>query len=59
MGANPTQAYGVTVFLIAFVLVAAGLAAGGNFLYILGGIALLGVACAIFLKCRPWEHKED
>ena len=59
MGANPTQAQGLTLFLLAFVLIAAGLASGGNMLYILIGLGLLAAACGLFLKCKPWEHRED
>ena len=43
----------------AFVLLAAGFAAGGSLLYILGGLALLAVSCGLFMKCKPWEHRED
>jgi hypothetical protein len=59
MGANPTQAQAVLLFFLAFVLIAAGLAAGMNFLYILLGVALLAASCGLFLKCKPWEHRED
>ena len=59
MGANPTQAQGLALFLLAFVLIAAGLAAGGSILYILIGLALLAASCGLFLKCKPWEHRED
>ena len=59
MGANPTQATGIIVFFFAFVLLAAGLAAGGSLLLILGAIAVLAVSSGILMKCKPWEHKED
>jgi hypothetical protein len=59
MGANPTQAQGVALFLIAFVLIACGFAAGGSIMYILGGLALLAVACGLFMKAKPWEQRED
>jgi hypothetical protein len=59
MGANPTQAQAVALFLLAFVLIAAGFAAGGNVMYIVGGVALLAVSSALFMKCKPWEHRED
>ena len=59
MGANPTQAQGILLFLIAFVLLAAGFAAGGSIMYILGGLAVLAVACGLFMKAKPWEQRED
>lgn len=55
MGANPTQARGVLMFLVAFVLLAAGLA-GGRMILLLGALVGLGVSAAIFLRCKPWEH---
>jgi len=58
MGANTTQAGGVLVFLVAFVLLAAGLAAGRTVL-LLGGLLVLGVSAAMFLRCKPWEHQEE
>lgn len=59
MGANPTQAHGLVVFLIAFTVMAAGFAADGSFILILCALALLGVSFLIFMKCKPWEHRED
>ena len=59
MGANPTQAQGLILFLIAFVLLAGGFATGGSFMYIAGGLALLAVSCGVLMKCKPWEHRED
>jgi hypothetical protein len=59
MGANPTQAQAVVLFLAAFVFIAAGLAADVNFLWVVVGLALLGGSATLFLKCKPWEHKED
>ena len=47
MGAHRTQAVGVSLFLAAFVLIAAGLAAGGNLPLILLGLVLLGVSFAV------------
>lgn len=58
MGSNPTQAVGITVFLVAFTLIAAGLAMG-SILLLLPGLVLLGVSCGVFLKCKPWEHAES
>jgi hypothetical protein len=59
MGSNPTQAQGVVLFFLAFVLIAAGLASGGSLMYILIGLALLAASCGLFMKCKPWEHRED
>ena len=58
MGANPTQAQGVILFFVAFVLIAAGLASGGNLMYILIGLALLAASGGLFMKCKPWENRE-
>ena len=59
MGSNPTQARGVALFLIAFVLICAGLAAGGNVILLAAGLAVLVFSFVLFLKCKPWEHQED
>ena len=58
MGANTTQAGGVLIFLVAFVLLAAGLA-GGRTVLLLVGLLVLGVSAALFLRCKPWEHQEE
>ena len=59
MGANPTQAKGVALFLIAFTLIAAGLAADVSIVALLAGLAALAASIALFLKCKPWEYRED
>ena len=59
MGANPTQAQGVALFLIAFVLIAAGLAADIGYLSLLLGLAILVGSIVLFLKCKPWEHTAE
>ncbi len=59
MGANRTQAVGVSLFFAAFVLIAAGMAAGGSVLIILLGLVLLAVSFALFVKAKPWEHEES
>ena len=59
MGANPTQAQGVLIFLVAFVFIAAALYVGGNMLLALAGLVALGGATMLFMKCKPWEHEED
>ena len=58
MGANPTQAVGIALFLIAFVLLA-GAMAGGGILYVLGFLVLLGLSIAAFLKVKPLEHQKE
>ncbi len=59
MGANPTQASGVGLFLVAFTLIALGLAADISYIALLLGLALLAAATALFVKCKPWEHREE
>ncbi|MEP6716509.1 MAG: hypothetical protein ABJC09_13145 [Terriglobia bacterium] len=57
MGANSTQAQGVALFLVAFVCISAGLAADINYIFVVVGLALLGLSLMLFLKCKPWEEK--
>jgi uncharacterized membrane protein len=57
MGANSTQAVGVSAFLIAFTLIAAGIA-GGGILVSLVGVVLLAVSLGVFRKAKPWEEAE-
>ena len=59
MGANSTQAQGVALFFIGFILISGGLAENISYLYLLLGLLLVGASIALFLKCKPWEHKED
>lgn len=59
MGANPTQAYGVIVFYLAFVALASAFALGGSIALFLVAVVLMVVAVAICLKCKPWEQSED
>jgi hypothetical protein len=58
MGANSTQAIGITLFLIAFVLLA-GAMAGGGILYVVGFLILLGISVAMFMKAKPWEDQKE
>lgn len=58
MGANATQAVAITMMLIGFVLLA-GAFAGGGIILAVGALALLGVSCFFFLKCKPWEQGES
>ena len=57
MGANSTQAVGVSAFLIAFTLIAAG-TAGGGIIVSLVGVVLLAVSLGMFRKAKPWEEAE-
>lgn len=59
MGANSTQAQAVTVFLAGWVCIAGGLAGDINYLWLIVGIALLAGSAMLFLKCKPWEEKEN
>ena len=59
MGANPTQAKAIALFLAAFTLIAAGLAEDIGYLWLGLGLALLAASVALFLKCKPWESRED
>jgi hypothetical protein len=59
MGANPTQAHGVVLFLIAFTLIAAGLAMNVGVILLLLGLVALAVSIGLFLKAKPWEHSEE
>jgi len=58
MGANSTQAVGVTAFLLSFTALSVGLARGGVMYYLLT-LVLLGVSLAIFVKCKPLENAEN
>lgn len=58
MGANPKQAMGILVFLVAFVLIAAAAALGSILLGLLG-VAVLAASIAIFLKAKPLEYIEE
>ena len=58
MGSNPTQAVAIVLMLIGFVLLAGAFAGGGGILWV-GAVALLGVSCFFFLKCKPWENQNE
>ncbi len=59
MGANPTQAQAVVLFMVGFTLIAAGCAGNVAMAPLLGGLVLVAVSIGLFLKCKPWEHRED
>ena len=57
MGANPTQAVAILLFLVAFTLLA-GAFAGGGIMLLLGAVVVLGISSSFFLKAKPWENQE-
>ncbi len=59
MGTNSTQAFGVALFLVAFTLIAAGMAMGGSLLLILPGLVLLAISGAVLLRAKSLEHEEN
>ena len=59
MGANSTQAQALILFLIAFICIAGSFAANLNWLLMILGLVLLAAAIALFLKCKPWEQREE
>jgi hypothetical protein len=58
MGANPTQAQALVLFLVAFTCIAGSFAANVSWLLMIIGLALLAASVVLFLKCKPWEHRE-
>lgn len=58
MGTNNTQALGVSVFLLAFVMIALGMSLGGSLPLLLGGVVLLGISGVVFLRAKPWEEED-
>ncbi len=59
MGSNPTQAQAVVLFFVAFICIAGSFAAELNWLLMIVGLALAAASIALFLKCKPWEHREE
>jgi VIT1/CCC1 family predicted Fe2+/Mn2+ transporter len=59
MGANSTQALGVTIFLIAFTILAGAMAAGGSVILTVIALAGLAISAGILIKAKPWEHQEE
>lgn len=59
MGANPTQALALLLFIVGFTLAAAGFGLAGSILLCLVGVALIGASVALFLKSKPWEQREE
>jgi hypothetical protein len=59
MGANPTQAYGAALFFVALLLISVGLAENIGVIWVLLGLAAFVISIVLFLKCKPWEQKEE
>jgi hypothetical protein len=59
MGANPTQAHGAAMFVIALTLISVGLAEDIGVIWVLLGLVAFAISIALFLKCKPLEQKED
>jgi len=59
MGANPTQAQALVLFIVAFSCISAGFAADINLLLVGLGVLMLVASAMLFLKCKPWEHNEE
>jgi hypothetical protein len=59
MGANPTQAYGAAMFMIALTLISVGLAEDIGVIWVLLGLVAFAVSIVLFVKCKPLEQKED
>jgi hypothetical protein len=58
MGANRTQALGITAFLIGFTALSGGFYSGSVLLY-LSALAGFAISVWAFRKCKPWENKES
>jgi hypothetical protein len=59
MGANPMQAYGSAMFILALTLISVGLAEDIGVIWVLLGLVAFAISIVLFLKCKPLEQKED
>ena len=59
MASHSTQALGVVVFLVAATLLAGGLAAGGSYVLIGAGLALLAFSIRLFVKAKAEDKSEE
>jgi hypothetical protein len=57
MGANPSQAYGSVLFIVALTLISVGLAQNIGVIWVLLGLASFVGSIAVFLKCKPMEEE--
>lgn len=58
MGSNPTQAVGITAFLLGFSALSGAIYGGKILLYVVAA-ALLAGSVAMFLKAKPLERVEE
>ena len=58
MGANPTQAYAVSLFLLGFVVLSAAVLAKGSMVLVLVAIAFIAASFVLFRRAKPWENRE-
>ena len=58
MGANSTQAVGITAFLLGFTALSGGMYAGKISLYVVAVLLLAG-SVAAFRKFKPLEHVDS
>lgn len=58
MGANRSQAVGITAFLLGFTFLAGGMYAG-KFIFYLLALVLLAASVAVLLKAKPLEYIEN
>ena len=54
VGANRTQALGVTTFLVGFTALSGAIYSGRILLY-LAAVGLVALSMWLFRKCKPWE----
>ena len=59
MGANPTQAQGAVLFMVALTLISIGLAENIGVIWVLLGLAAFAVSIVLFLKAKPLEDREE
>jgi hypothetical protein len=59
MGTNSMQAWAIMIFILALLFLGGAMAAGGNLLLLALFLAMTAWSSALFLKCKPWEHKQD
>jgi len=56
MGANPTQALAIVLFLAAAVIFSAGLYVGTSVILLLLGLVIFIASVAVFRKAKPLEN---